>query len=201
MIFITILLIIFLIMLIVSVGFVVFYMFDENKKLKNINEELQKKLDNKTVEAKQLQDKLDTLMKQPSFVGLSYKTDKENLQQIIQNIKNIFVEIQEQSCPMLREAFLKNRQQYIDSILMDLKTNPKSCSEILILIDARNAMFAQRMSNDMSNLLPLANKSVIEKEIKEMLKTFISSICTNNSIDIAKVNQFLLDVFKAICYD
>lgn len=198
--FLTIILTIFLIILGIGTITALVYLVKENNKLTQTNTELNRSVQEKTRQNKELQDKLDALMKQPSFVGLSYRTDNKELQQIMQNLRNIFVELQMQACPALRKSFLENRQQYVDNLVKELQNKSVKCSDLSSQIYDFNNVFAMTMASSMAQQMPNANQDVIERELKQMLDTYVRSVCVDDKVDVAKLNQFLVDVFGAICY-
>lgn len=170
----------------------------ENKELQAKNDELTQSLTDTKAEKLELQVKVDDFMKSTT-IGFSYSTDDPNIQKIADNLKAIFLEIQLASCPSIRSQFLLNRQEFIDNVSAALKDRPIKCSEIKATYDTQTTQYANNMSANIIAAVPTANENRLKTYFKTMIENVLVAMCSGDTLDVAKVDKFLMDIIDAIC--
>lgn len=191
----------------VTIGFVIKKLLNDKKKQEDANFKLWKELSAQKRETDKLEsDKIDLenqiayLRNRPGMIGLSYQTDNKNLQTLIDNVKDIFIEIQNQSCVSLRKNFSEQRQQYITDLKSMIDNGVLSCDNVTTQADTKTTEFAKSMASVIKLAIPDSNTYVLEQKFKVLINNVLTTVCKDGTLDLDKVNQLLLDILNAICY-
>lgn len=187
---------VFLIFIVLITMYSFVQLWNENQTLLVKNNTLQQTLTTTESKNTELQTKLDNIMKQPSMIGLSYKTDNTNLQLIADNIKTILEEIQAASCPIIRDKFVVYRKDFIDSLTVSLQQKPVKCETIKDTFNTETSAFAEAIASG----LPRARTDILKAQFKALIENILVIMCSDDKLDVAKVDKFLIDLFNAICY-
>jgi hypothetical protein len=136
------------------------------------------------------------------MIGLSYKTDNANIKTIAYSLKAILSEIQSASCPLIRTQFSQNKQQLIDGLSAALNNNSVTCADITTssTVNSPISKYADSMTASIKTQVPSANADKLKQYFTTMIQTVLVAMCTDNKVDLAKVDQFLNDILNAICY-
>lgn len=199
MILITYLLAGFLILSLIAVIIVSVVMTKKNKELQAKNELLSRTLTDTEAKKATLQAKLDALMKEPSMLGISYKRNNAQIQQLAGNIKVILQEVQTASCPSIRDQFKLFNQQFVDSLKTGLEQNSLKCDSNKTTFNAQTTAYADAMTAQIIQQIPGANKDILKTQFKALAENILAIMCTGDTLDLAKVNKFLSDIIDAIC--
>ena len=201
MFFVSFILLLFIILFAIVITYLFIRIMRENKSIQDENNMLKKSLSDTTTKNKDIQARLDDLMSKPSAIGLSYKTNDPNIKPIFDNLRDIFQELQGASCPTLREQFLKNRQEFVDSLVNKIKSGGTTCSNIKSNAQSEIDTFAKNTSNYIVAQVPQANMDKLQTTFITIVGSVLTASCTNDTVDVKKVDQFLMDMFNAICYN
>lgn len=160
-----------------SVGFVILKLVEENRKL---------------------QTQLNVAKNTPSMIGIAYKTNSNEVFEVINSIKLLLVEAQMTACPMIRAAFIKDGKKFVKKIQDSTYNNPKMrCSDLEASFDKEVIETSRNMVEDMR--IPHNNRTGVEEKMKDLLKTILRIICVNDKIDTEKADRLFVDIFNAIC--
>lgn len=200
MIALTVILSIFLVLLVFVVGFVIIGLLKNNHDLtKELNDV---KSDNKKLkdDNKDLDDMLKTLQNKPSMVGISYKTDNDNVKKIMEEVANVYEAMQDAACTLKSKTADQQTAAFLAKFKAD--SSKTSCADIKTTNNSAIDTYVNDLVADTN--IPSNDATFIKNAIKSLVLRIIEAVCTSSdnsgsTIDTSKLKALLKDVFEAIC--
>ena len=174
---------VFIFLFLLMIGFIIVRLITDNNELKKDNEDLQKRLDD--------------LIKKPSMVGLSYKSDKKDVQAIMDSMKTVLVDMQKASCKVAQKDIDEYRRIFMENAAQELAqaSSPIKCSDVRTMHSQTIDDFVDMFLAD----VPKENAGAVRESLKGLVVAILDAHCENDSVDLKKLEQLFKDVFDAIC--
>ena len=185
-----------LVLLIVVVAYIIIKLLKSNRDLSNLSNELRKTKTDK----QKLQDMLKVLQNKPSMIGISYKTNKEDVNKIMDDVSNVFNVMRDTACSISSSTAEEKRAAFIAELQSNsIKT---TCADIKLTGDT--AIDNYTTSLLVGTTVSSTKAEYIKNSLKTLIYTILDVICTSSdkvgsTINIVKLDALLKDVFDAIC--
>jgi hypothetical protein len=142
---------------------------------------------------------LKDLQNKPSMIGISYKTNKEDVRKIMDDVSNVFKVMRDTACSISSTTAEEKRAAFIADLQLTANT---TCADIKLT--GETAIDSYTASLLVGTTVSSTKTEYIKNSLKTLIYTILDIVCTSSdnvgsTIDITKLDALLKDVFDAIC--
>jgi len=168
-------------------------------RLQNENKNLLSKVSGLETTNADLKKQLDDLMNKPSMIGLSYKTNKENINTILENVQKVYLEFQTEGCKGIKTNFTAANKDAFKASVTTLSANATNCNNMATTYATPINTLVNAIAPINANITE-AQLSVLRKYLTDLIVSVMNAVCKDGAIDTTKLMEVLTDVLDAACF-
>lgn len=145
---------------------------------------------------------LDELMAKPSIAALSYKTDKKDIDAILQNVQKIYLDFQKEGCNQIKDNFNDTKKTAFTTQVTTAATgNPvTNCDDVSTRYESAINTLVTGLTPNTNTSITAEQQTVLRKYLKDLVVSVMKAVCKNGTMNTTDLMKVLTDVFDAICY-